>query len=213
MYIHVHACMYFHEHLHTCLYHVQTRMYLLPILVQVVRIPDAPATQRRDVTWTDQRFEQWHGYPGPARAAPDTRPGTVTAQSTGHDRPSPTIRVRRRWTGVTIWNRDRMVHTGSYRQVCTMLGYRSHTPIYHHIPVHSFCRTGKYVLGLTFCLEYVLRLGTYFLPRVCTWYIQVHTRGKRYILEGKSTPFGLKLQTFPVIYQCVPVCTSTFFRT
>ncbi len=101
------------------------------------------------------------------------------------------------WLSERIWNRDRMVHTRSYRYVLvhSMLGY--HTPIYHYKQVHTFCH--KYVLGPV--------TGSYFLPQVCTWYIQVHTRRKRYIIEGKSTYLGLKVHTFPVIYQHVPVHT------
>ncbi len=40
IYIQVHKLMIWYKHVHTYLYHVQTRMYSLPYPVQVGRIPD-----------------------------------------------------------------------------------------------------------------------------------------------------------------------------
>jgi hypothetical protein len=106
-----------------------------------------------------------------------------------------------------------------------MLGY--HTLIYHYIQVHTFCH--EYVQGHTFCFEYVLGHKLF-----ASSMYQVHTRGKRYILEekvhtrrekyilwAKSTYFSSQIPVCTGMYQyilyylivyCIPLIFEGYIR-
>ncbi len=89
-----------------------------------------------------------------------------------------------------------MAHTITYLFVLvhSMLGY--YIPIYHYIPVHTFCH--EYVQGHTFCLEYVPGTYRYILEEKGAYSRgKVHTLGYKYILFGSHTG----------MYRYVPVHT------